>query len=756
MRTALIPLGVLLFASSAFAQQTNLDSLLGVWNDRTRPDSSRVSAYSDYIWSGFLFTDPDSAIELAEALHRFAAARRSVDASEQAHNIQGIANSVMGDYPKALRHFNQYYRSSVRRSDTSDISTALGNLGLVYKEMGLYDSAIICFDKAIIIDEARADSLNQGRQLNSIAQVLLSSGNYPKALDYFLTSLGILESLGEDQLIAASLNNIAMVYDEQQDYPNALQYYRKALPLGRRTGDDVYVSNVLLNMGNVFISLGADSMAIDHIEQALVIKERMGDRQGVARCLQALGKVELSRKDFRLALSYNIRAHALFEEMGDKVGTVGALINMGGIEVELKRADKAITACQLGLKIAEDLSLLPKSVEACQCLYEAFKLQGDMSNALRFHEKMMSYRDSIYNDENTKTITRLGMQYEFDKKEAATRAEQEKKDAVAAEQLKRKNQQRNAFIGGFALMLGLAGVSYRSYRIKKRDNAIITAQKEKVEQQNSVITEQKVRVEKQNEAILASLEYAKKLQQAVLPPAKVVKEFFADSFLLYLPRDIVSGDFYWMESFSLSSGGGQGEVVSLFAVGDCTGHGVPGAMLSVMGLNGLNRALNELHITQPADFLTQLTKDLHDAFLRSDTMVRDGMDMSICALDMANRKLTFAGANNPLWIARNGEMLIFKPNKRPVGHHDMEGEGFSQITIDLQPGDTIYLMTDGYQDQLGGPKGLKMMTKVFRTRLTELSTLPLQEQRTTLISELETWRGDQHQTDDVCVMGVRV
>jgi len=260
------------------------------------------------------------------------------------------------------------------------------------------------------------------------------------------------------------------------------------------------------------------------------------------------------------------------------------------------------------------------------------------------------------------------------------------------------------------------------------------------------IRNQKEKVEKQNEAIIASIEYARKLQEAVLPPPKVVKEFFHDSFLLYLPRDIVSGDFYWMES--------KGDM-SYFAVADSTGHGVPGAMLSVIGLNGLNRALNEKNLTQPKDILTSLSETVNRQFEKSDAMVRDGMDICLCSLNTKTNKLTFAGANNPVWIARNGEMIILKGDRRAIGHDDLERE-FTQQEIQLEKGDVIYLASDGYQDQLGGENYTKFMTATFRNKLLEISSKPLDEQRLTLISELDAWKGKTPQTDDICVMGIRV
>jgi ligand-binding sensor domain-containing protein/serine phosphatase RsbU (regulator of sigma subunit) len=306
---------------------------------------------------------------------------------------------------------------------------------------------------------------------------------------------------------------------------------------------------------------------------------------------------------------------------------------------------------------------------------------------------------------------------------------------------------------GFAVLAaaGLVGFVKGRERVLREQNRkleqTVTERTAEVVEQKHEVERQKAEVDKKHHALSESINYAQRLQEAVMPPQDALARLFPDSFLLFLPRDHVSGDFYWCD---------ERDGIRYFAVGDCTGHGVPGAMLSIIGLNGLNRALNELHITQPADMLTQLTHDILTSFERAGKTVRDGMDLSICAVDMRNMTVTFSGANNPLWIARNGEILIHKANKRAVGHHEMEGEGFTQETIALMPGDTLYLASDGYQDQLGGPKGMKMMVKRFRGRLTELCDRPLPEQYGQLLIDLHDWMGTEGQTDDICVIGVRV
>jgi serine phosphatase RsbU (regulator of sigma subunit) len=535
--------------------------------------------------------------------------------------------------------------------------------------------------------------------MNNIGTIYQNQADIPKALEHFRASLKNFEDIGDLKGSVTSLNNIGSLYLKQSDFTAAEKYLQRSLDISRKLGYPVEIRNAAKALSIMYKATGKHELALENYELYITMRDSINNIETQKATIKQQTKYEFEKKE-------------------------------------------------LALKKEAELTALKFEYEKKQ----AAARSEQEKEQLRYEEELK--RTQIEADYAQK---QAAMEAEQKRKEAIAKAEQEKKDAIAAEQLKRKNQQRNAFIGGFALTLGLAGVSYRSYRRKKRDNAVITRQKEEVEHKNT--------------EILASITYARRLQEAVLPPPKVVREFFNESFLLYLPRDIVSGDFYWMESYSPPGKEGSGVVpnspsgkeglgvvtsrISYFAVGDCTGHGVPGAMLSVMGLNGLNRALNELKLTEPKDLLTQLTKDLHDAFERNETTVRDGMDLALCALNTDTMTLTFCGANNPLWIARNGEMLQFKPNKRPVGFYDMD-RPFGQETIQLQPGDVIYIHSDGYQDQLGGPEGKKFMTKKYRELLLSMAHLPMAQQRERLLAEHTEWRGTCGQTDDICVMGVRV
>lgn len=245
-----------------------------------------------------------------------------------------------------------------------------------------------------------------------------------------------------------------------------------------------------------------------------------------------------------------------------------------------------------------------------------------------------------------------------------------------------------------------------------------------------------------------SIYYAKRIQTAILPPNRVIKKALNNSFILYKPKDIVSGDFYWIQT--------DGNTV-FFAVADCTGHGVPGAMISVVCMNALNRSIKEFNISDPAEILDKTRNLIISKFNKNSEKIKDGMDISLCALDTKNNILNWAGANTPLWVVRseNKELEATPPNKQPVGEHSFK-EPFTSHSIQLLKNDMIYITTDGFADQFGGKQGKKYRTIQLKSKLIELSEKPLNSQQELLDIEFERWKGELDQLDDICFMGVRV
>jgi serine phosphatase RsbU (regulator of sigma subunit) len=285
----------------------------------------------------------------------------------------------------------------------------------------------------------------------------------------------------------------------------------------------------------------------------------------------------------------------------------------------------------------------------------------------------------------------------------------------------------------------------RNFKLEEEKDQVDKLLKDK-EKSNIVLEEKNKIIEEKNKDIIDSINYAKRLQEAILPPLSVIKKHLPESFVLYKPKDIVAGDFYWMEPF--------GDNV-LIAACDCTGHGVPGAMVSVVCSNALNRALNEFKIRDTGKLLDKTRELVIETFGKSESEVQDGMDISFCAINAKENRLEWSGANNPLWYISNGEMKEITADKQPIGRQDGQ-KPFTTHVLTLQKGDVLYLFTDGYADQFGGPKGKKFKYKKLQEILLAISSLSMDKQKEMLDETIETWRGNLEQIDDVLIMGIRV
>ena len=268
----------------------------------------------------------------------------------------------------------------------------------------------------------------------------------------------------------------------------------------------------------------------------------------------------------------------------------------------------------------------------------------------------------------------------------------------------------------------------------------------RTENANVTISTQKKALEEKNKEILDSITYAKRLQDATLPSLVSIKKLLPESFVLYKPKDIVAGDFYWMESL-------DGTI--LIAAADCTGHGVPGALVSVVCSNALNSAVKEFHITEPGKILDKACELILETFEKSENNVQDGMDISLCSINTKTNEIKWAGAYNSLLYVHNGEMKEMPADKQPVGKYDRPLP-FNTRLINIQKGDTFYLFTDGYADQFGGPKGKKFKYRQLQDLLLANSNYSMEKQKSELEKRLSEWKGGLEQVDDILVIGIRV
>ena len=450
----------------------------------------------------------------------------------------------------------------------------------------------------------------------------------------------------------------------------------------------------------------------------------------INRMYLQLSNAHVENEDEKTALKYGYLGYRYIPSGNRSLKSFNT-IHIARGHLKLGQADSAISWTLGAMNVAVELGLKKEQKDLHEMLAMAYKEKGNFEKALFHTERKLELekeQESLLSAANISNLEAELEEQRFTMNIKEKELEIERRDAV----ISRDQTVKLALFVFLLLTIGIVIVSIRSYTRKKNDAATIRDQRDIVEERNR--------------EILDSISYAKRIQAAILPPFKLVKEYLENSFILYKPKDIVAGDFYWIEHK-------DGKI--LFAAADCTGHGVPGAMVSVICNNGLNRSVREFGLTDPGEILDKTREIILQEFEKSEDEVRDGMDIALCSLD--GRKLRYAGANNPLWIIKKGgdTVVEIRPDKQPIGAYEITNS-FTTHEVELAEGDTIYIFSDGYADQFGGEKGKKFKAANFKRLLLSIQNESMERQREITNEAFESWKGSIEQVDDVCLIGVRV
>jgi serine phosphatase RsbU (regulator of sigma subunit) len=636
-----------------------------------------------------------------------------------------------------------------------DDSNKVNTLNLLSKNQwgtGKYGPALANATSAKTLAEKLGYNTGLAGALKNGAIIYWYQGNYPLALDYDFKALDINKKLNNKKGIASCLGNIGIIYDEQGSYDKAMDYYNQSLSIYQSIGEKNGIAGVVNAIGVVYREQKNYAKAREYYEKAMTIDSELGNKDGIARILGNIGNIYSDENNEKKAVEFGLKALAIYRETGNRNGIALNLGNIGDSYYKQKSFITAKSYLDSALAISKEIG----NVEVIRDVYGALSLldsaKNDFNAALKDYKEYIIYRDSLINDANTKKTVQTEMNFEFSQKQAAEKAEQDKKDAIAEQDRNKQKVIRNSFIAGFILMIALAFFIFRGLQQKQKANLIITRQKEEVEQQKQLVEQQKTIVEEKNKDITDSIHYASRIQRALLTTDEYIGKHLNEYFILFKPRDIVSGDFYW--SYTTPQGAVH------IACCDCTGHGVPGAFMSLLNISMLNESVIERGITTPDMVLngirTNIIKALNPKGL--DTESKDGMDCSYCVFDMKHSTIQVACANNPVWIVRNGTQSVeeIAPDKMPVGIQYGTEKPFTLHTVKLNKGDCIYMFTDGYADQFGGPKGKKFKYKTLQEKLIAISHKPLADQKQILENTIQNWKGDLEQVDDILVIGIRI
>lgn len=642
---------------------------------------------------------------------------------------------------ESLQYCEEAKTLSEKLHFTTGYASALNNTGNAYYNAGKAAEALKLQLSALEQWKKAGDKAAIAGTYSQVGLAYVGLDNYTEALRYQLLALKLREEIGEKEGISMSYFNLAGVYYQLKRFDDVLDVAKKGLAIDRERGDTLGVAGWFSNMGIVERNMGRYKEALAHHLEALRIrKENIGEEHDLVGSYMNIGNVYEDIGDKVQALKYHMLSLELFEKMDDLEGTTGARLNVGRVYSGMGEHEKALKYLKLGLDTAKAHNMRDYIYDAYEMLASAYANKKDFAHAYEYHTLYTEMKDSLLNETNSMQVAEMKTLYETEKKSKENEILKQKNQIQELEAAKKDEAlgKQSLIIysvsGGLMLSMLLGFFVYRGYKEKKKANEVISLQKELVEEKNKSITD--------------SINYAKKIQRAILPSEKMLQRLLPEHFMLYLPKDIVSGDFYWAVS-------PQPGVVVL-AIADCTGHGVPGAFMSMIGISLLNEIVMEKKITQPDQVLNHLREGVIKALNAEEEASRDGMDIVLCRYDMNRNVLHFASANNPVWVFAPHGLMEFKGDKFPVGPHAGEVKPFTLHELPLQKGMCIYAFSDGYADQFGGEHGKKFKYKQLQELLAQIRSRPMEEQRSLLQSSFEKWRGNLEQVDDVLVVGTRI
>jgi len=551
-----------------------------------------------------------------------------------------------------------------------------------------------------------------------------------ECIENLYLALELYEEIQDKKGMADVYNDIALSYDEFGLEGDFIDYYFKSLHINKSINnfEDMVVN--YMNISSYYESLEDYDKSMAYLDTSITIAESIGDSILIGHTYNSKGYSYDLNGDYEKALINYKKALKTFKSQGDKYLQIAPLINIAS--VHLKKGDNETLAIDLldeASKLSIDLEDDLYASITFNFLQSIYASNNDFANAYKYHKLYKTYSDSLNDNESEKRFVELNMQHEFDIEKEQILMEQEKKNLAHKEDVKRSAIVKNSFIVGSILLLIIAIVSFKAFRNKKKTG-------EEIAEKNKEITD--------------SINYAKMLQTAILSPSNKADDELKDLFVLFQPKDIVSGDFYWVEKNEIDDS-------VMFAAIDCTGHGVPGAMLSIVGHNALENIIHNQHITKPSIILEKLNDAVCSKLKANGSReMHDGMDVAFCRLDRERNVLEFSGANNPVYIVRSGEVIIHKGTKKAIGQEP--GTCFIHNEIFLQKGDSVYVFSDGYSDQFGGEKGKKMGSKEFKRFLTTIQGYDMDTQRDILKQNIKEWMeiSDCEQIDDICVIGMKI
>ncbi|MCB9002692.1 MAG: tetratricopeptide repeat protein [Bacteroidales bacterium] len=677
---------------------------------------------------------------------------------------------------QSINYYNKALELATRIKDTSGLADSQYGLASVLNQSGKYQEALELFLSTLKLHENLNNEKGKASVLNSMGVIFWNQGDYSKALELFTKSLTYREKIDDIQGIAFEHNNIGLIQRELGEFDKALEHLRLSWQYKIQIKDVRGISNSLMNIASVYILQGKLDSALVYLDQSYDIKLQAKDRSGVSYIEKLRGDAYLQLGLYNQALNHFRISKETYANLKEPKGLAESCLGIAYTYEKTHNYSRALSELNDVYLISTKHHMIDLKEKLFKTRYEIYQILGDCQNSLESFKNYILVKDSMKNEESVKKVLLLQLESEYDS--IVKESNQLRNQEVA--KLKGQKKIRNFIIiillVAFCFITILFLILYINYKNNKRRNNMLLKQQMEVDVQKQELVTQRDEIERQKNLVIyqrdkiinmltdlgESIDYAKKIQQALLPNDEQFGKYFRNHCMLYLPKETVGGDFYWL---------GQVESKVNFAVADCTGHGVPGGFMSMLGISMLNDMISkELKFT-PATFLSTLRQNIITALRQgaSEDESHDGMDIAFCSLDSRTRELCYAGANMAIMVRTEmpiepseriwkhaDDLIELRPDRMPIGYYD-KMDSFEELNLTLNPGDLVYMFSDGYLDQFGGDKGRKFGYTAFRTLIKSIKHLPLNEQRQELWTTLEKWKGErENQTDDIIVLIVQI
>lgn len=720
---------------------------------------------------------------------------KSVSGKERVDLLNKLSSEILNSDPKKSFDYAVEAKTiALKENYKEGYANALLNAGSGDYYLDEFVRGIDTIKKALRIYHDLNLIEKEGIANGMIGEIYTYTGQYKESLEYLLNAKRILEKYNNPAELARCNNNIGKIHKIQRNYEEALLYFQNGFDFG----DDIRKGDAALMMGQVYFFQKKYTDADKYLKKAIYYAIKNEDKYVLADAFAGLGDVNSYYGNKDTALQYFNQALEIKKEVDDEQGTAYVCNGIGNLYLQNSNTVEAHKFYKKALDIAKRLDIRDELKTAYLGISNTFHLTKRDDSAYIYLDKYNIINTELISDEASKKLRQIEETLASEKRKQTAEKEKYKANII------------KAFSAGIIVVLFIIlYILYNRYKLKQKAHIEITKQKEaiveqrdlileqneellqskeeirtqmeeleqqstflmkqgdKIDAQNRKIKEQMALVNQQKKEIMDSIHYAKRIQTAILPPDEYMSTYLKDYFILYKPKDIVSGDFYWIEEI---------ENKILFAAVDCTGHGVPGAFMSIVGNNGLDRAVREQKMMHPCKILDVLDDFVVETLRQANkTEVKDGMDIALCAYDLKTKDFEFSGANNPLYLIRKKphtlsicdkeylpcmefedyQLFEIKGDKQPIGAIDDRKEFMNHVFKTVE-GDSVYVFTDGYADQFGGPKGKKFKYAQLKELLLKICHEPMSTQKQILDDALVAWKQDLEQVDDITIMGIKI